>query len=286
VRLSIGAAMASKNSQRPLLSMASMALNGTKRQTRSYAFYNDISTPAKNLEKNHQIIEMIDRAIKEDKVYCYYQGIVNAKTGEIQRYEALMRLENEEGEVISPVSFVDLAKRSRYYQKLTQKVVQEAVYTFLKREESVSINLSIDDTTYAFILDVLNNCGCADRIIFELLETEEIEFNERVLDFTAQVKKLGCKIAIDDFGSGYSNYAYLLKLGVDILKIDASLIKDLDTNENSRLIVKSIIDIAHALGMKTVAEHIHTKEIAEMVKEMGADYLQGFYLHKPSRLLK
>ena len=156
----------------------------------------------------------------------------------------------------------------------------------MNRTESVSINLSIDDllddTTYDFILDILENCGFAERIIFEFLESEEIEFNERVLDFTTKVKKLGARIAIDDFGSGYSNYAYLIKLGVDILKIDASLIKDIDKNENNRLITKSIIDIAHALGMDTVAEHVHTKEIKDVLTAMGADYLQGFYLHKPS----
>ena len=127
----------------------------------------------------------------------------------------------------------------------------------------------------------MRKCGCADRVVFEFLESEEIEFNERIFEFTSQVKKMGSQIAIDDFGSGYSNYAYLMKLGVDILKIDASLIKDIDTNENSRLITQSIIDIAHALGMKTVAEHVHTKEVEERIKSMGVDYLQGYYLHKP-----
>ncbi len=163
--------------------------------------------------------------------------------------------------------------------------MQEAVYTFLHRSESVSVNLSIDDimddSTYEFILDILSNCGCADRVVFEFLETEEIEFNERVFTFTAQVKKMGAQIAIDDFGSGYSNYAYLMKLGVDILKIDASLVKDVDKDASSRLITQSIVDIAHALGMKTVAEHVHTKEVKEIMESMGVDYMQGFYLHKP-----
>ena len=286
VRLTLGAVMSELNlSERPLISMADMAMKEAKRRSRPYMFYQEISSVEEDLEKNYRMVQLIEKAIKEDKVRCCYQGIIDAKTGQIVKYETLMRIDGDDGKMISPKNFISIAKRARYYPKLTQKIFQEAVFTFLKREEDFTINLSIDDImddrTYAFILDILGNCGCADRIIFEFLESEEIEFNDRILDFTAQVKKLGSKIAIDDFGSGYSNYAYLMKLGVDILKIDATLIKDLDTDENCRLITQSIIDIAHALGMKTVAEHVHTKEISELVTSMGTDYIQGFYLHKP-----
>ncbi|PHR57559.1 MAG: hypothetical protein COA44_05860 [Arcobacter sp.] len=291
VRLSLGAAISELHlSQRPLISMADMALKEAKRRMKPYLFYNDIAYADEDLNKNYKMINIIEKAIKNDKVGCSYQGIINAKTGQIEKYETLMRLEDEEGNKISPQDFVGLAKRARYYPQLTQKVVQEALFTFIKRKESVSINLSIDDlmddNTYGFIIDALRNCGCADRVVFELLETEEIELNERVFEFTSTVKKLGAQIAIDDFGSGYSNYAYLMKLGVDILKIDASLIKEVDTSNSSRLIVRSIIDIAHALGMKTVAEHVHTKEIKDIMVEMGVDYLQGYYLHEPVSVLE
>jgi len=291
VRLSLGAVISELHlSLRPLISMADMALKEAKRKMRPYVFYNDIASVDEDLEKNYKMIQLIEQAIRDDKVRCCYQGIVNAKTGKIEKYETLMRLEDDKGEKLSPDSFVDLAKRTRFYPQLTQKIVQEAVFNFLHRDDSVSINLSIDDimddSTYAFILDILQNCGCAQRVIFEFLESEEIEFNERIFTFTAQVKKMGAQIAIDDFGSGYSNYAYLMKLGVDIIKIDASLIKDVDKNQNSRLITQSIIDIAHALGMKTIAEHVHTKEVKEVVMSMGVDYLQGYYLHKPVSVIE
>jgi len=286
VRLTLGAAISELHqAQRPLISMADMALKEAKRRMKPYLFYYNLPNVDEDLEKNYQMVQIIEQAIKEEKVGCSYQGIINAKTGKIEKYETLMRLEDEVGHKISPQDFVGIAKRARYYPLLTQRVVQEALFTFMDRSESVSINISIDDMmdddTYSFILDALRNCGCADRIVFELLETEEIDFNERVFEFTAQVKKLGVQIAIDDFGSGYSNYAYLMKLGVDILKIDASLIKEVDTDENSRLIVASIIDIAHSLGMKTVAEHVHTKEVKDVMIEMGVDFLQGYFLHKP-----
>ena len=286
VRLTLGAAISELHqSKRPLISMADMALKEAKRRMKPYLFYKDMAHADEDIDKNYKMIQSIEHAIKNDKVACSYQAIVNAKTGQIEKYETLMRLEDEAGNIISPQDFVGIAKRARYYPQLTQKVVQEALLTFMKRSQSVSINLSIDDlmddNTYSFIIDALRNCGCADRVVFELLETEEIELNERVFEFTSTVKKLGAQIAIDDFGSGYSNYAYLMKLGVDILKIDASLIKEVDVSSSSRLIVRSIIDIAHALGMKTVAEHVHKEEIKEIMSEMGVDYLQGYYLHEP-----
>lgn len=291
VKITMGIVISELNlSSKSLISMADIALQEAKDKLQPYMYYKDVAAENEDMEKNYKMVQLIKNSIEEGNVHCCYQGIVNAKTGRIEKYETLMRLNGENGKMISPNSFISLAKRARYYPKLTQKVFQEAVHTFMHRSESVSINLSIDDlmddTTYEFILDILNNCGFAERIIFEFLESEEIEFNTRVLDFTTKVKKLGVRIAIDDFGSGYSNYAYLIKLGVDILKIDASLIKDIDTNINSRLITKSIIDIAHALGMDTVAEHVHTKEIEEMLISMGVDYLQGFYLHKPTCNLK
>ena len=129
-------------------------------------------------------------------------------------------------------------------------------------------------------MDIINNCGFAERIIFEFLESEEIEFNARVLDFTAKVKKMGARIAIDDFGSGYSNYAYLIKLGVDILKIDASLIKDIDTNVQNRSIVKGIVDLAHSLDIKLIAEFVSTPQIYAIIQELGIEYAQGFYFGK------
>ncbi len=287
VKLSMGVVISELNlSSKSLISMADIALKEAKQKMQPYMYYKEIAAENEDLEKNYKMVQLIKDAIEEGKVHCCYQGMLNVKTGRIEKYETLMRLYSADGKMIAPDSFITLAKRARYYPKLTQQVFEEAVYTFMNRTESVSINLSIDDlmddNTYDFILDIVGNCGFAERIIFEFLESEEIEFNTRVLDFTTKVKKLGARIAIDDFGSGYSNYAYLIKLGVDILKIDSSLIKDIDKNENNRLITKSIIDIAHALGMDTVAEHVHTKEIQEILTAMGADYLQGFYLHKPT----
>lgn len=143
----------------------------------------------------------------------------------------------------------------------------------------------LDPQTVQFILDKLEHSGIAKRVIFEILESEGIENFEEVRQFIDKVKQWGGRIAIDDFGSGYSNFAYILNLQVDFIKIDASLIKNIDTDKNSRIIVETIVDFAKRLGIKTVAEFVHSKEVFETVKEIGIDFSQGFYFHKPSEYL-
>lgn len=103
--------------------------------------------------------------------------------------------------------------------------------------------------------------------------------------FIQRVRKLGCQIAIDDFGSGYSNFAHILRLNVDIIKIDASIIQNSDTDKNSQIIAKTIVEFSRKLGIKTVAEFVHSKEILETVKSFGVDYSQGYFIGEPSREL-
>ena len=119
------------------------------------------------------------------------------------------------------------------------------------------------------------------KLIFELLESEEIENYSQVEEFINTVKSYGCKVAIDDFGSGYSNFNRILNLNIDYLKIDASIIKNILNDKTSETIVKFIIDLTRDMNIKTIAEFVHSKEIFEKVKELGIDYSQGFYISEP-----
>lgn len=137
---------------------------------------------------------------------------------------------------------------------------------------------------HQLILSLLNKYKFKDKIVFELIESEGIENFDEVINFIEQVKKLGAKISIDDFGTGYSNFEYIMKLKVDYIKIDASMIKNIDTNKNSQMVTETIIDFAKKLEIKTIAEFIHSKNVYDVVKEMGVDYAQGYYLGKTQRL--
>jgi len=120
------------------------------------------------------------------------------------------------------------------------------------------------------------------HITLELVESEGIEDSTEVQTFLQQIRTYGCLLAIDDFGAGYSNFEYLLRLNVDFIKIDGSLIKNLDTDANAYATVKTITHFAKNLGILVVAEFVHKKEILEKVKELDIDFAQGFYLHEPS----
>jgi len=127
----------------------------------------------------------------------------------------------------------------------------------------------------------LSKDNIAHLITFEILESESITDYEKVISFINIVRKLGSKIAIDDFGSGYSNFSYLLRLKPDYIKIDGSLVKNIHKDKNSYLITKTINDFAHSLGMKTVAEFVHCEEVFKLLQDMGVDEYQGFYFSEP-----
>ena len=128
---------------------------------------------------------------------------------------------------------------------------------------------------------MLNKYKVHERIVFEILEDESIKNYNLLIKFVDEVKKLGCKVAIDDFGSGYSNFEHLLKMNVDYLKIDSSLIKNVAKDENSYKITKTIIEFAKNLNLKTIAEYVENVEIFSIIKELGADYSQGYYFSAP-----
>lgn len=284
IRVSIGAVIASRNdNRRPLIAMASIALKEAKKSSRSYFYYSDITDSSRQIEDNLATIERLDYAIKNGTINCYYQPIYNVHTERVEKFEGLMRVIGPDDKTYSPNTFINVAKGARLYGKLTEQVVLNTLaIAELNPEIVFSINIDVEDIndthTAAFILDQLHRSTSAERIVFELVESEKIDNNDLVKSFLAQLKRLGCQIAIDDFGSGYSNYAYMLEMGIDLIKIDGSLIVNIDKDKDKQRIVSSIISIAHDLGMETVAEYVNSHAVYEMVVFLGTDYVQGIYI--------
>jgi len=237
-------------------------------------------------KENLKTIHLIKKAVVNTKVVNFYQAIINNKTEEVEKYESLVRIIDENGKVISPFFFLDISKKSNYYPYITKAVLNNSFGMLKKINKEISINLSFLDIENDLIKHKIFNLlkeykEFASRIVLEILEDEEIENFDLMVEFINEVKKYGVKIAIDDFGSGYSNYIRLLDYQPDILKIDGSLIKDIDKDEFSRSIVKSIVTFAKEQNLKTVAEFVENREIAEIVKKLGIDYSQGYYYAKP-----
>lgn len=242
-----------------------------------------------NALKNIETIHTIKVAIDQKKVVSYFQPIVNNLTQQIEKYESLVRLIDENGKLLSPFFFLDIAKKGRYYAKITRIVLDNSLALLQKTDKQISINLSMFDIEHAeireYIYELLKtHTTVANRVIFELLESEDIKDLQVIKTFIHTIKSYGAQIAIDDFGTGYSNFERLLEYEPNILKIDGSLIKNIQTNQLSRNIVETIVSFAKKQNIQTVAEFVENEAIFEIVRSLGIDYSQGYAFGKPELL--
>ena len=228
---------------------AHIALEYNKQTKNSFTIYNEQMHLEEEVRKSIFVTDRINRAIIEDRIVPVFQGIVDNRTRKIVKYEALMRIEENDGSLLSPAEFLSYAKKAKIYTKLTKKMLERS-FTHLKNlpDSSLSINLTpediLDNSVVVMILDLLKRYECGENIIFEIVESEMIEDYEEIRSFIQNVKQYNCKIAIDDFGSGYSNFIYLTRLDIDFIKIDASLIQNIHTNAAHRAVVESIVSFA------------------------------------------
>ena len=283
--LSIGAHQGKKS----LLKLASIACKEAKNKRLPYIIYDKSSHTEAEYHHNMTMNHTLKEALAKDYVVPFFQPILNLRTHEIEKFETLMRIKKEDGSYYLPAEFLDVAKHSKIYSKLSMALIQKAFETFQITSSGFSINLSYLDmtniVTTTFILEKLEEFNVGPWVIFEILESDGIENYEAIAKFIDQVKSYGAKIAIDDFGSGYSNFERLTELRVDFIKIDGSLIKNIHQNEETKIIVKTIVNFAKELNIKTIAEYVHSEEVLACVKEIGIDYAQGFYIGKPKPTL-
>ena len=271
-----------------LLNNADMALKLAKKKRQKYLIYETSMNIEHEYEQNLKWSKRIKDAIENDRIEPLFQPIVDTKTSKIVKYEALMRMIDEKGEYLSPIHFLELAKKNKLYPKLTKIIIEKTFEIFKNIDAQVSINLSVHDVlnedVYSTIIEKLHEYKLGDKIVFELIESDGIENYKEVIEFINEVKKTGAKISIDDFGTGYSNFEYIMKLKVDYIKIDASMIKDIDKNLNSQMVTETIIDFARKMNIQTIAEFVHSQSVFDVVKEMGIDFAQGYFFGKPQKL--
>ncbi len=267
------------------ISDADMALKKAKNEGLSFLFYKDEMDLKTNYIKNIECAKKLKNAIAEEGIVPYFQPIQEIKTGKIQKYEVLMRMIDDGGCAIGPLSFLEVAKSSKQYATLTRIIVQKSFEWFVDKPYEFSINISYEDITdeetKRYIFDMLQKYNIGERVIFEFLESEGIKNYEDVKAFIEEVRKYGCKCAIDDFGSGYSSFEHILTLKTEYLKIDGSIIKNIDKDNDAKAVARAIVSFANDLGIKTVAEFVHSQEIMDTVKELGITYAQGYLISEP-----
>ncbi len=240
-------------------------------------------------KKNMEVIKMVKIALDNYKIVSYFQPIINNKTKIIEKYESLVRLVDEEGNVLSPYSFLDISKKGSYYNKITHRVLENSFKILEHISTKISINLSSLDIEKEETRDILYELlerysSDTSRVVFELLEDESVKDFAVIKRFIQKVKKLGVMIAIDDFGAGYSNFERLLEFEPDILKIDGSLIKNIANDVYSRNIVETIVSFAKKQNIITIAEFVENEEIFNILYNLGVDYSQGYYFGEPKKI--
>ena len=229
--------------------------------------------------------KMIKNAIDSYNIVSHFQPIINNKTQQIEKYESLVRLIDNDKNILSPYFFLDTSKKGKYYAKITSIVIENSFQALNHTHADISINLSASDIEYEktreeFLTQLNKDKHRAKRIILELTEDEDISDFKIIKQFINTIKVLGVKIAIDDFGVGYSSFERILDYTPDILKIDGRLIRDINSNHLSYSIVESIVSFAQKEKLQTIAEFVENKEIYDTLCQLGVDYSQGYYFGK------
>ncbi|WP_159017079.1 bifunctional diguanylate cyclase/phosphodiesterase [Cognatiluteimonas profundi] len=236
--------------------------------------------------------------IEEGRLLLDYQEVqpLQGQPDEDPHIELLIRLRDEEGNVVLPGAFLPAAERYGMMALLDRWVVGEAIAHFDQLHVSgrapgrCSLNLAAstleDDDLADYLLDLIERHGVSpSRLCFEITETEAVRNLARAVRFIERLRSVGCQVALDDFGAGMSSFGYLKNLPVDVIKIDGSFIRDLDDDPMNRSIVNAITTIGHQRGMDVVAEWVSSQANADTLRSLGVDYGQGFALHRPERVL-
>ena len=289
IKITIGVSLPQDTPQTNRLTQAMLAHHEAKQNGEAVQFYTENSYIEQQYYRNQIMSRTIENALYNDTVIVECQPIydVSGEKARVKYYEVLVRLIDENGKIRYPGEFLDIAKKISLYNDITKKVV-EHVFRLVEKftKTSFSMNLSSSDIANESIRELIEKklrvCSRPEHVYFEILESEGVDDYRIVNDFINKIRAYDCKISIDDFGSGYSNYYRILELDIDTIKIDGSIIKKLPYDKNARYLLQTIIDFAGRQGYNVVAEFVSSEEILAEIKKFGIKYAQGFLLGKPT----
>lgn len=276
-----------------LLAKADTAMYAAKKAGRNRAHcYSDDDMAQELMGSQLTWKERIHNALENDLFELAFQPIAPIQGGVASRYEVLVRLRAGEDILHPPGSFIPTAEQFGLIHDVDTVVVRKAIRALAAQPPhdppvSFSINLSGLSVGDPKMLELIEHeLGEVDidreRVVFEITESAACEDINRAMDFIARLRRLGCRVALDDFGVGFSSFSYLKHLKVDIIKIDGSFIRDIANSKEDQLFVKALVDVARGMGMQTVAEFVESAESLRLVRRLGVDYAQGYYVGKPS----
>lgn len=279
-----------------MISMAHQACQIAKTNGRNMVWaYKKDEKIIRDRHKDVFWLPLIKEALQENRFFLEFQPIVKLSDGIISHYEALIRLQDQNGDVISPVEFIPAAERMGMIHNIDLFVVKQAISFMATLPENLQhIILSINLSSVAFqdasllpaIKQMLYKTGVnAGRITFEITETAAVENFKETRNMIEEIRDLGCSFALDDFGAGFSSFSYLKEFPVDYLKIDGQFIRNVVEDETDQVLVRSMCEIAKKLEKRTIAEYVDSPQVISLLKEIGVDYGQGYIFGKPKRKL-
>ncbi len=236
--------------------------------------------------------DKIEQALANSGFLLYYQPILEIKSGRISHYEVLVRMRESDGTIASPGDFIPVAERTGLIHSIDRFVLREAIsqLAIISRSSDTEINFSInlsgrvvdDPELLPLLKQLLNLSGVKPQnLVFELTETATLANMALAEKLMRELRSLGCRFAMDDFGVGFSSFYYLRELPLDIVKIDGSFIRQLPNSPEDRIFVRALTQMASALNKLTIAEFVEDAETLKLLAEIGVDYAQGYYIGKP-----
>lgn len=272
-----------------LFGHAVQALRKAKELGRNHHHIYDAVTDEPDQEKRQQAIRwnsVLHRALNEGRVYPYFQGIRDNRSGDMIRYEALVRLEHE-GVVYSPHVFLDSARLSGLLPRITREVIARGLAYIAGSDYTLSVNITEEDLSQHYLFDYLQQQTALHgvqpgQVILEILEGVSATGKKNHVAQLAAIKQAGYLLAIDDFGTEYSNFERILELNVDYLKIDAKYIRNIVDDKTSYEVVRAIVFFAKNAGIETVAEFVHSEAVQHVVESLGVEYSQGYLFSEPA----
>jgi len=233
-------------------------------------------------------VPMIREALSEERFRLVFQPVLDIQSGRIEQYEVLLRMLGEDGKLMAPAEFIAVAEETGLIHDIDRWVVAEALQVLAGSSEPIRLNVNLsgrafsDSTLVPFFKRKLEQIkGDPSRITFEITETAAIGNLEETRKMVQQLRDMGCRFALDDFGSGFNSYAHLKQFPVDTVKIDGSFIANLANDHIDQKLVRSMADISRRLGKKTVAEFVEDLETLKLLEELGVDCAQGFFIGRP-----
>jgi diguanylate cyclase (GGDEF)-like protein len=257
------------------------------------ALFRDPEEPLRDPQRRQTTAARIRDALTDERLSLHTQPIHSLASGGIERYELLLRMRSEEGELLPAASFIEAAERAGMVQELDRWVVARALELLVERERhgapvSLHVNLSGASLTDVSVLEFIERRfdeGDADpgRCTFEITATANVKDHdyETAAGFADRLTDFGCQLAIDDYGAGFGPFHYLKQIPFDLIKIDGAFVRDLPRSDADQLTVQAIVQIARGLGKATIAEYVQDEITIEMLREYGVDMAQGFHYGRP-----